>query len=61
MPESWLSRDDTAEHLGVTKEVTYVSIAEKRLLASKDSRLSVLHTCEADRRVCGNGAADGSA
>jgi len=39
MPEPWLSADDIAAYLGVTKDTVYAWIAEKGMPAHKVGRL----------------------
>ena len=39
MAEPWLSADDIAVHLGVTKDTVYTWIAEKAMPAHKVGRL----------------------
>ncbi|MGL5247411.1 MAG: helix-turn-helix domain-containing protein [Brooklawnia sp.] len=39
MAEPWLSADDIAAHLGVTKDTVYTWIAEKAMPAHKVGRL----------------------
>jgi excisionase family DNA binding protein len=38
--EPWMSADDIAAHLGITKDTVYVWIAEKAMPAHKLGRLS---------------------
>lgn len=61
MPEPWLSADDIAAHLGVTKDTIYAWIAEKRMPAHKVGRLWKFQASKVDQWVRGNGAADGGA
>ncbi|WP_075201065.1 helix-turn-helix domain-containing protein [Leucobacter celer] len=57
MSEPWLSADDIAVHLGVTKETVYVWIAEKGMPAHKVGRLWKFQVSEIDEWVRGGGAA----
>lgn len=61
MPEPWLSADDIAAHLGVTKDTIYAWIAEKRMPAHKVGRLWKFQASKVAQWVRGNGAADGGA
>jgi len=55
--ESWLSADDIAVHLGVTKDTVYIWIAEKGMPAHKIGRLWKFQASEVDDWVRGGGAA----
>lgn len=57
MAEPWLSADDIASHLGVTKDTVYVWIAEKGMPAHKLGRLWKFQTREVDDWVRNDGAA----
>jgi len=46
--EPWLSADDIAAHLGVTKDTVYAWIAEKEMPAHKVGRLWKFQTSEID-------------
>jgi excisionase family DNA binding protein len=46
--EPWLSADDIAAHLGVTKDTVYTWIAEKRMPAHKVGRLWKFQAAEVD-------------
>lgn len=48
MPEPWLSADDIAAHLGVTKDTVYAWIAEKAMPAHKIGRLWKFQASEVD-------------
>ena len=48
MPEPWLSADDIAAHLGVTKDTVYTWIAEKAMPAHKVGRLWKFQASEID-------------
>lgn len=51
MSEPWLSADDIADYLGVTKDTIYAWIADKGLPAHKVGRLWKFQTSEVDRWV----------
>jgi excisionase family DNA binding protein len=55
--EPWLSADDIAVHLGVTKDTVYTWIAEKHMPAHKIGRLWKFQASEVDDWVRGCGAA----
>ncbi|WP_431805163.1 helix-turn-helix domain-containing protein [Microbacterium sp. bgisy203] len=57
MSEPWLSADDIAEHLGVTKDTIYACISEKGMPAHKVGRLWKFQASEVDAWVRGGGAA----
>ncbi len=62
VPEPWLSADDIASHLGVTKDTVYIWIAEKGMPAHKVGRLWKFQSAEVDEWVRREGAAaDGNA
>lgn len=48
MSEPWLSADDIAEHLGVTKDTVYAWIADKGMPAHKVGRLWKFQATEVD-------------
>jgi excisionase family DNA binding protein len=48
VPEPWLSADDIAAHLGVTKDTVYSWINEKQMPASKVGRLWKFQVSEVD-------------
>ena len=54
--EPWLSADDIAAHLGVTKETVYVWIADKGMPAHKVGRLWKFQVSEVDEWVRSGGA-----
>jgi excisionase family DNA binding protein len=56
MPEPWLSADDIAGHLGVTKDTVYTWIAEKGMPAHKLGRLWKFQSAEVDDWVRREGA-----
>lgn len=56
MPEPWLSADDIAVHLGITKDTVYSWIAYKGMPAHKIGRLWKFQTSEIDDWVRGGGA-----
>lgn len=51
MSEPWLSADDMAAHLGVTKDTVYAWIAEKDMPAHKVGRLWKFQATEVDEWV----------
>ena len=55
--EPWLSADDIASHLGVTKDTVYAWIAEKGMPAHKIGRLWKFQASEVDDWVRRGGAA----
>lgn len=57
MSEPWLSADDIAAHLGVTKDTVYVWIADKSMPAHKVGRLWKFQASEVDDWVRRRGAA----
>ena len=57
MPEPWLSADDIALHLGVTKDTVYAWIADKAMPAHKVGRLWKFQATEVDEWVRRGGAA----
>lgn len=61
MSEPWLSADDIAEHLGVTKDSIYAWIADKGMPAHKVGRLWKFQASEVDAWVRGGGSAGGVA
>ena len=48
MPESWLSADQIAAHLGVTKDTVYAWVAHKQMPAHKIGRLWKFQASEVD-------------
>ena len=60
MTEPWLSAEDIAAHLGVTKDTVYSWIAEKAMPAHKIGRLWKFQVSEGDSWVRGGGAAANS-
>lgn len=56
-PEPWLSADEIAEHLAVTKDTVYDWIAEKSLPAHKVGRIWRFQVSEVDDWVRGGEAA----
>lgn len=56
MPEPWLSADDIAAHLGVTKDTVYTWIGEKNMPAHKVGRLWKFKASEVDQWVRSGGA-----
>ena len=57
MPEPWLSADDIAAYLGVTKDTVYAWIAEKGMPAHKVGRLWKFQASEVDEWVRSGSAA----
>ncbi len=57
MTEPWLSADDIASHLGVTKDTVYAWIAEKRMPAHRVGRLWKFQASEVGMWVRGGSAA----
>ena len=57
MTEPWLSSDDIAVHLGVTKDTVYTWIADKGMSARKIGRSRKFQASEVDDWVRGGGAA----
>lgn len=57
MAEPWLSADDVAAQLGVTKDTVYTWIAEKAMPAHKVGRLWKFQVSEIDDWVRRDGAA----
>ena len=60
MSDPWLSADDIATHLGVTKDTVYVWIAEKCMPAHKVGRLWKFQASEVDEWVRSGNAASSS-
>ncbi len=56
MSEAWLSADDIAAHLGVTKDTVYTWIADKHLPAHKAGRLWKFQASEVDQWLRSGGA-----
>jgi excisionase family DNA binding protein len=56
MSEPWLSADQIAAHLGVTKDTVYAGIAEKGMPAHKIGRLWKFQISEVDEWVRSGGA-----
>ena len=57
MAEPWLSADDIAAHLGITKDTVYTWITDKRMPAHKVGRLWKFQTSEVDEWVRNGSAA----
>jgi excisionase family DNA binding protein len=55
--EPWLSADDIATHLGVTKDTVYAWIAEKGMPSHKVGRLWKFQASEVDEWVRSGSAA----
>lgn len=60
MAAPWLSADDIAAHLGVTKDTVYAWIAEKGMPAHKVGRLWKFQAGEVDDWVRNEGEASSS-
>ena len=58
--EPWLSAEEIAAHLGVTKDTVYVWIADKAMPAHKIGRLWKFQASEVDDWVRGGGTASNS-
>jgi excisionase family DNA binding protein len=58
--DPWLSADDIAAHLGVTKDTVYAWIAEKGMPAHKVGRLWKFQAIEVDEWVRSGRAASSS-
>jgi excisionase family DNA binding protein len=58
MAEPWLSADDIANHLGITKDTVYAWIADKGMPAHKIGRLWKFQVSEVDEWVRRAGASD---
>lgn len=58
MSEPWLSAEEIAAHLGVTKDTVYVWIADKAMPAHKVGRLWKFQAREVDSWVRGGGSGD---
>ena len=56
MSEPWLSADQIASHLGVTKDTVYAWIAEKGMPSHKVGRLWKFQVSEVDEWVRSGGA-----
>ncbi len=57
MTEAWLSVEDIAQHLGVSKDTVYTWVAQKGLPAHKVGRLWKFQASEIDDWVRSDGAA----
>ena len=60
MSEPWLSAEEIATHLGVTKDTVYVWIADKAMPAHKIGRLWKFQASEVDAWVRRGGTASAS-
>ena len=61
MSERWLSVEDIAEHLGVSRDSVYAWIAAKDMPAHRVGRLWKFQSSEVDVWVRSGGATDGAA
>lgn len=59
MSEPWLSADDVAEHIGVTKDTVYARIPERGTAAHNVGRLWKFQTSEVDAWVRSGGSSTG--
>ncbi|MCI0462785.1 MAG: helix-turn-helix domain-containing protein [Gemmataceae bacterium] len=59
MDERWLSVDEIATHLGVSRDTVYKWITRKRLPAHKVGKLWKFSTKEVDEWVRSGGASEG--
>lgn len=59
MSDSWLSVQEVAQYLGVSKDSVYAWINKKNMPAHKIGRLWKFKTSEVDEWVCSGGAAEG--
>lgn len=57
MAEPWLSAEEIAAHLGITKDTVYDWIADKRMPAHRVGRLWKFQVSEIDEWVRSGGAA----
>lgn len=55
MSERWLSADEVAAHIGVTKDTVYAWIAERGMPAHKIGRIWKFQVTEVDDWVRGGG------
>lgn len=60
MPEPWLSAEEIAAHLGVTKDTVYSWIADKAMPAHKVGRLWKFRATDVDHWVRSGGAITGT-
>lgn len=58
MTDRWLSVEDIAEHLGVSKDTVYAWIARRQMPAHKVGRLWKFQRAEVDAWVKAGGAND---
>ena len=61
MSERWLSVEDIAEHLGVSRDTVYAWIAAKDMPAHRVGRLWKFQSSEVDAWVRSGGATDAAA
>lgn len=60
MTEPWVSADEIAEHLGVTKDSVYTWIAKRKMPAHRVGRLWKFQVSEVDAWVRAKGADESS-
>lgn len=60
MTEPWVSADEIAEHLGVTKDSVYTWIAKRNMPAHRVGRLWKFQVSEVDAWVRAKGADESS-
>jgi excisionase family DNA binding protein len=61
MTEKWLSVEEIAEHLGISKETVYRWLERKRIPAHRVGKLWKFRASEVDDWVIRGGAQEGSA
>ena len=61
MSDRWLSVEEIAEHLGVSKDTVYTWISKKRMPAHKVGRLWKFQKPQVDEWVKSGGAVDDAA
>ena len=58
MQDRWLSVEEIASYLGVSKDTIYIWISDRNLPAHKVGKLWKFKTAEVDRWIKNGGAAD---